>query len=222
MSKLKTIILALLFLMILVPQSTSASSHCTRDDVVRGTSPEDLHRYTGSDCSAIRTLPGSIIGPGQFGDSNYFRCLGACKYEVNYCTSDGCEAVFPQGGPNQCDTAPPKCQNPNTATSSNIGNVFGKIIPPDAIIDFGFGARGIGTFFSNLIALIYIIAAIVLIFMILWGAFDWMTSEGDKEKLQGAQKKLINAFIGILLFAVAFGIIRVLGIFTGFTFFTGQ
>ncbi len=57
--------------------------------------------------------------------------------------------------------------------------------------------------------------------MLLWGAWDWMSSEGDKEKLSSAQKKIINAFIGILLFAVAFAVIRILGAFTGFTFFTG-
>lgn len=106
-----------------------------------------------------------------------------------------------------------------------IQQIFGKIEPPDAIKGLlkgdPTGAAGISKFLSNFVVLIYIAATIVLVFMILWGAWDWMTSEGDKEKLQSAQKKIINAFIGILLFAVAFALLRLLGAFTGFTFFTG-
>lgn len=105
---------------------------------------------------------------------------------------------------------------------SPIDQIFGKITPPSPIAKFAgadpSGALGISKFLSNLIALFYSLAAVVLIFMIIWGAWDWMTSEGDKEKLQAAQRKIINAFIGIVLFAVAFAIITVLGQFTGFKF----
>lgn len=106
--------------------------------------------------------------------------------------------------------------------AEDILKVFGKISPPPAIQDFGFGAEGISKFLSNLITLIYSLAAVVLIFMLLWGAWDWLTSEGEKEKLENAKRKLINAIIGIMLFAVAFAVIQVLGTFTGFTFFEGQ
>lgn len=102
--------------------------------------------------------------------------------------------------------------------------VFGTVSPPPALDDLikrdPTGAGGIGLFLSNLIALIYSIASIVLIFMLVWGAFDWLTSGGDKEKLQGAQRKILNAIIGIILFAIAFAVIQVLGAFTGFEFFS--
>ena len=108
---------------------------------------------------------------------------------------------------------------------SSATDVFGKIEPPEALKPFVFkdptGTGGISQFLSNFVVLIYVAATIVLVFMLLWGAWDWMSSEGDKEKLSSAQKKIINAFIGILLFAVAFAVIRILGAFTGFTFFTG-
>ncbi|MBI2039678.1 hypothetical protein HYT18_01270 [Candidatus Microgenomates bacterium] len=111
-------------------------------------------------------------------------------------------------------------------TPNAIESIFGKIIPPDALKGLlqqdPTGAGAISNFLSRLVALIYVFAAIILIFMLLWGAWDWMTSEGDKEKIQSARNKIINAFIGILLFAVAFAVIRVLGQFTGFTFFVGQ
>lgn len=106
----------------------------------------------------------------------------------------------------------------------SIKQSFGTIQVPDALKNWlgadPTGAAGIGKFLSNLIALIYTVAIIVLIFMLLWGAFEWLTSGGDKEKLSSAQKRIISAIIGIVLFAVAFAIIQVLGQFTGFTFFT--
>jgi len=123
---------------------------------------------------------------------------------------------------NDCDACPSVVQPPR----SDVEKIFGQIKPPDALKDFvgkdPSGAGGISKFLSNLIVLIYSIATIVLIFMLLWGAFDWMTSEGDKEKLSKAQQKIINAIIGIILFAIAFAVIQVLGRFTGFTFFVGQ
>lgn len=96
---------------------------------------------------------------------------------------------------------------------------LGFISPPPAISRFGFGAEGISTFLSNAIALFYVIATVVLVIMLIWGAFDWIISEGDKEKVANARNRILNAIIGILIFAAAFGIIRVLGQFTGFSFF---
>ncbi|TSC87862.1 MAG: Uncharacterized protein G01um10147_365 [Microgenomates group bacterium Gr01-1014_7] len=98
-----------------------------------------------------------------------------------------------------------------------VPHVFRRFIETDAS-----GASAISMVLSNLVTLIYSVATIVLIFMILWGAFDWLTSGGDKEKLEHAKSRLINAFVGIMLFAVAFAIIQILGTFTGFTFFAGQ
>lgn len=107
-----------------------------------------------------------------------------------------------------------------------IEDTFGKISPPPAIQTFvnknQTGSEGLSAFLSNLITLFYSAATVVLIFMILWGAYDWLTSEGDKEKLESAKKKLVNAILGIILFAVAFALIQVVGQFSGFKFFVGQ
>lgn len=132
---------------------------------------------------------------------------------------EGCIETYQEQG--TVANAPAICNRPLEAPSQ-IGDIFGKIMAPQAIQKLGFGAKGISTFLSNLITLIYSLAAVVLILMLLWGAWDWLTSEGDKEKLESAKRKLINAAIGILLFAVAFAVIQVLGTFTGFKFFIGQ
>jgi hypothetical protein len=104
-------------------------------------------------------------------------------------------------------------------SASEIDKIFGVIKPPLPIQDLGFGATGIGKFLSNIIRLIYSLAGVALVFMIIWGGWDWITSEGNKEKLDSARNKIMNAIIGLLIFAAAFAVISVLGKFTGFTFF---
>ena len=38
---------------------------------------------------------------------------------------------------------------------------------------------------------------------LLWGAFDWINSSGEKEKLTKAQQKITNALLGmVLIFAI--------------------
>lgn len=130
----------------------------------------------------------------------------------------GCEAQSPHSD----DTAPAYCNRPDPGVITDISRIFGQIQPPQAIQNFGFGGLGISKFLSNTIALIYIIAIIVLIFMILWSAFEWLTSGGDKEKVESARRRLTYAFLGIILFAAAFAVIQIIGRFTGFNFFVGQ
>lgn len=106
-----------------------------------------------------------------------------------------------------------------------VKDIFGTITAPSPVAQFiskDSTTFGISPFLSNLISLFYVAAAIVLVFMLLWGAFDWMVSEGNKEKIQAAQQKIISAVIGIILFAVAFAIITIIGQFTGFEFFKDQ
>lgn len=120
----------------------------------------------------------------------------------------------------------PPCATPPASPDPRIECKFGTIAAPSPLAEFlkknPTGSGAISQFLSNGIILFYSIAAIVLLFMILWGAFQWMTSGGDKEQLASAQKRILNAIIGIILFALAFAIIQVLGRFTGFTFFKGQ
>jgi hypothetical protein len=95
---------------------------------------------------------------------------------------------------------------------NEVKDVFGTITPPDQLKGLigkdQTGTQGISLFLSQLVSLIYVAAGIMLLFMLLWGAWDWMTSGGDKEKLAAARDKLIHALVGIVLFAAAFAIIR--------------
>lgn len=69
--------------------------------------------------------------------------------------------------------------------------------------DVGTGVGNLITFFIQIVFLVGGLAALIYL---LWGAMDWLMSEGQKEKLAKAQGKIVNAIIGLLLIVVAFTI----------------
>lgn len=64
---------------------------------------------------------------------------------------------------------------------------------------------------TNAISIVFIIAILLVLFFLIWGAFDWITSGGDKEKVAQARKKIMAALIGLIILALAFVIARVAG-----------
>lgn len=78
------------------------------------------------------------------------------------------------------------------------------------------GYSNLGVFISNAISLIFIFAVIAVLIMLIWGAFEWITSGGDKEAVGKARNRILNALIGMAILAVAFAIFKVAGQFLGF------
>ncbi len=172
----------------------------------------------------------SILTPVTIFAQQGLRPGDICTPQTGYecCNSSDPNVACVIDGSFQCQHDTKKRINPNgpivlTCQPSAVGKVFGKIQVPGVIGGLiknnPTGTGAINQFLTNFIALLFSIAGIVLVFMFIWAAFEWITSGGDKEKIASAQKRILHAIIGILLFAVAFVIIRVLGIFTGFTFF---
>jgi len=62
-------------------------------------------------------------------------------------------------------------------------------------------------FFVNLWRAMVIFGALITILYLVWGTFDWLTSEGDAEKLKTARMKMINAIIGMGLLAASAAIV---------------
>lgn len=171
--------------------------------------------------TAISLLAVFLFGNTTHVLANHVAENGDCEFIAPNPTSLHCKAgLVCKTGPGGPSSSFGKCVN------QAVQDAFGSITPPLPLQQFigkdPTGAGGISRFLSNLVALFYGLAGIVLIFMLLWGAWDWMTSEGDKEKLDSARKKIINAIVGIILFAIAFALIQILGQFTGFKFFQGQ
>lgn len=102
----------------------------------------------------------------------------------------------------------------------SVDDIFGKVkAPPGPSRLYN---TDVGTGISNLIVTLLQImlftAGILLLIYLLWGGFDWITSEGDSEKLKRARYKIVNAVVGIFIIILALTIFSaitgsVLGIF---------
>ncbi len=78
------------------------------------------------------------------------------------------------------------------------------------------GYTDLGNFISNVLTLSFIIAVIAVLAMLVWGAFEWITSGGEKEAVGKARNKILNALIGLAVLAVAFALATVAAQFLGF------
>lgn len=85
------------------------------------------------------------------------------------------------------------------------------VVPP-----LGVGYSDLGKFVSNILVLAFSIGIIVVLFMLIWGAFEWITSGGDKEAVGKARGRIINALVGLGVLSVAFALAKLAGQFLGF------
>ena len=72
-----------------------------------------------------------------------------------------------------------------------------------------FAGTPIGNIITFLVAFIVILAVLAALFFIVIGAFQWITSGGDKTKVDAARNHIIAAVIGLVVIALSFVIINV-------------
>lgn len=72
-------------------------------------------------------------------------------------------------------------------------------------------AVSVGVLLSSALTIIFVVAALAVLFMLIYGAFQWITSGGEKEAIDKARKRITSALIGLAILALAFFITRVVG-----------
>lgn len=77
------------------------------------------------------------------------------------------------------------------------------------------GFKSLTDFIANALVLVFTIGAFLVLIMLIVGAYEWITSGGDKENVAKARNRIINALIGLLILAIAFALVRLVGQFTG-------
>lgn len=80
------------------------------------------------------------------------------------------------------------------------------------------GQTGISFFQKFLPAAInlgFIIASVIFLFMLMFGAIQWISAGGDKQALESARSRVTNALIGIVVLFALFAIISVVSHFFG-------
>ncbi len=76
-----------------------------------------------------------------------------------------------------------------------------------------------GTYFVRLWGTTTTIGAFLVLGYFIWGAFDWLTSAGEKGKLESARNKMIHSVIGLVILVSLYTIIGVISdIFFGTEF----
>lgn len=84
------------------------------------------------------------------------------------------------------------------------------ITPPGNV-----GFKTLSNFITNALGLVFVIGAFLVLIMLIVGAYEWIASGGDKEAVGKARNRIINALVGLIVLAVAFALVNLLGQFTG-------
>jgi hypothetical protein len=94
----------------------------------------------------------------------------------------------------------------------DTSGVIGTINPPvsGSPLYTGDVNASLGKLISTGIQLFFFVAGLATLLYLLMGAFDWITSNGEKEKIQKAQNKIQSAALGLLLLVVVLVVFNVL------------
>ncbi len=65
------------------------------------------------------------------------------------------------------------------------------------------------------ISLAFGLSGLILLIMLIWGGYQYMTSGGDKESTEKAHKRITQALIGIIILFSVFAIISIIEILFG-------
>lgn len=93
---------------------------------------------------------------------------------------------------------------------------IGNACPGNGFSILCFQAGQLGSIVASAITFIFVIVAIVALGFLVWGGFKWLTSEGDKNAVEGARNHIVNAIIGLIVIFLSYLVVNVL-----LAFFTG-
>ncbi len=98
----------------------------------------------------------------------------------------------------------------------NIGDAF-KIGSDPIKGKTGYGT--IGEFVSTVLPNVYVLAGLIMFFLILLGGIGLISAGGDTEKIQAGSKKITIAIAGFAIIFLSYWIIQIIEILTGLTIF---
>jgi len=78
-----------------------------------------------------------------------------------------------------------------------------------------FFQQELGVFVTRIVEVAMIGGAILLLIMLVWGAIDWIGSEGNPEKYEAAKKKITHALLGMAILACVWALWTLANYFLG-------
>lgn len=112
--------------------------------------------------------------------------------------------------------------DPLGTQSEPLGTIGGEGLGPFGKIGEGIakdsaaGLVGVTKTVSSIIGIMTVAAGIWFMFQLLTGGFYWMTSAGDKAKLETARHRINDAFVGLIIVVAGWAILALAGQFLGF------
>ena len=77
--------------------------------------------------------------------------------------------------------------------------------------------QSLQTLFTNVLSVIVALAGVALFIMFVVSGFSFIFSGGDPKKLEQARGTLTNAIVGLVVIVAAYLILRLIGVFSGYT-----
>lgn len=100
------------------------------------------------------------------------------------------------------------------------GQITNPVLDP-AVGSGNMGETIIAKLLAAIINLFFIAGSVAVLVYFLIGGLAWITSEGDKGKMEIAKNRLTFAGVGIVIIAATYAILQILGSFLGISFFKG-
>jgi len=104
-------------------------------------------------------------------------------------------------------------QSPPTSTTRR-GTL--SITDKQIILPTGF-ADDFGNLINALLSLVMVISALLVFLVLILSAFQWITSGGDKGKVDGARSRITAAIIGLIIVSASYAILTLVLRFLGFS-----
>jgi hypothetical protein len=103
-----------------------------------------------------------------------------------------------------------------TPGTSATGNITTTLLNKSKFeVPTGF-AEDIGVLINSILSLVMVIVALLVFLYLIWGGFEWITSGGDKGKIDQARQKLVAAIVGAILVASSYAVLLLILNFLGF------
>ncbi len=81
------------------------------------------------------------------------------------------------------------------------------------------GINTVGDLISKILLFLFPLAGLILLFVLIWGGFDFITSQGSPEKIKSAWAKITTGVIGFALLVLSMLFVRLIafifGLYTG-------
>ena len=75
--------------------------------------------------------------------------------------------------------------------------------------------QNLETFISNGLGLLTILAGLFFIFYFVSAGMNWITAGGDSGKIQKARDQMVQSVLGLIIIAISYGIVGLVGSFLG-------